>query len=272
MACHSPHDWKQHDAPILPGMKGAGEPMPTQGLPGTVFAPNLTPDAETGAGNWTDDQLARAIREGIGHDGRTLFPIMPYQHFRELPDEDLASVIVFLRSLPPVKNPLPQTEIIFPVKYLIRGVPQPITAQVPAPDLSTPVKRGAWLAEMADCGECHTPREKGQPFPAMDFAGGGIFEGPWGRVASANITPDASGIAYYDEALFLQTMRTGYVRTRKLTQIMPWSVYRNMTDEDLKAIFSYIRTVKPIAHRVDNTETAKYCPLCKASHGYGDKN
>jgi hypothetical protein len=53
---------------------------------------------------------------------------------------------------------------------------------------------------------------------------------------------------------------------------MPWSVYRNMTDEDLKAIFAYIRTVKPIVHRVDNTEVARYCPLCKASHGYGDKN
>jgi mono/diheme cytochrome c family protein len=272
MACHSPHDWTQHDAPILPGMKGAGEPMPTKGLPGTIVAPNLTPDPETGAGNWTDDQLARAIREGIGHDGRTLFPIMPYEHFRDMPDEDLASVIVFLRSLPPVKNPLPKTEIIFPVKYLIRSAPQPIMEPVAAPDLSTPVKRGAWLAKMADCGECHTQRENGQLLPGMDFAGGAIFEGPWGRVASANITPDASGIAYYDEALFLQTLRTGYVHTRKLSQIMPWSVYRNMTDEDLKAIFAYIRTVKPIVHRVDNTEVARYCTLCRASHGYGDKN
>ena len=69
-----------------------------KGFPGLVFAPNITPDPETGAGNWTDDQLARAIREGVGHDGRALFPFMPYQDFRFYSDEDLASIIVYLRS------------------------------------------------------------------------------------------------------------------------------------------------------------------------------
>jgi mono/diheme cytochrome c family protein len=147
MGCHSPHDWTQHDAPVAPGMQGAGEPMPFVGMPGKFRAPNLTPDPETGVGRWTDDQLARAIREGIGHDGRALFPLMPYPHFRHLPDEDLASITVFLRSLRPVRNPLPQSEIIFPVKYLIHGVPEPITAPVPPPDLSTPVKRGAYWSK-----------------------------------------------------------------------------------------------------------------------------
>ena len=71
-------------------------------LPGKVISPNLTPDKETGAGNWTDDMLARAVREGIGHDGRTLFPLMPYMNYREMPDEDLASVIAYLRTLPPL--------------------------------------------------------------------------------------------------------------------------------------------------------------------------
>ena len=80
-------------------MEGAGDVQPYADLPGKIVAPNLTPDPETGAGNWTDDQLARAIREGIGHDGRALFPMMPYTHFREMSDEDLASVIVYLRSL-----------------------------------------------------------------------------------------------------------------------------------------------------------------------------
>ena len=59
-----------------------------------LVVPNITPDVETGAGTWTDDQFARAIREGIGHDGRTLFPLMPYDDFRNLSDEDLASIIV----------------------------------------------------------------------------------------------------------------------------------------------------------------------------------
>src|SRR5260370_23727376 len=105
--CHSPRDWTKHDPPTLPGMEGAGQDMSIlKGLPGRVVAPNLTPDPETGAGTWSDDALARAIREGIGHDGHTLFPMMPYERFRSMPDEDLASVIVFLRSLPPVRNPL----------------------------------------------------------------------------------------------------------------------------------------------------------------------
>ncbi|HKS95753.1 MAG TPA: c-type cytochrome [Terriglobia bacterium] len=271
--CHSPHDWTKHDAPIPAGMEGAGEDMSLlKGLPGHVVAPNLTPDPETGSGTWSDDALARAIREGIGHDGRALFPMMPYQHFRALSDEDLASVVVYIRSLPAVRNPLPKTEIIFPVKYLIRDVPRPLTEPVPAPDLSDPVKRGAFLVNVAGCADCHTPQEKGQFLPGMDLAGGFILDGPWGRVASANLTPDPSGIPYYDEALFLQTMRTGYVKARKLAQIMPWSEYRNMTDDDLKAIFAYLKTVKPVKHRVDNSEPPTYCKLCRQWHGAGDMN
>jgi len=104
-----------------------------QNLPGRIVARNITSDPETGAGTWTDDQLARAIREGIGHDGRALFPMMPYQSLRHMSDEDLASLVVYIRSLPPVRNLLPKTEIIFPVEYLIRGVPQPITEPVQQP-------------------------------------------------------------------------------------------------------------------------------------------
>ena len=273
MVCHSPHDWTKHDAPITPGMEGAGGDMSMlKGLPGRVVAPNLTPDPETGAGNWSDDALARAIREGIGHDGRTLFPMMPYQHFHDLQDEDLASIIVYLRSLPAVRNPLPATEIIFPVKYLIRSVPEPITSPVAQPDLSNQVKRGAYLVDVAACADCHTPQDKGQPIAGMEFGGGQIFDGPWGRVATANLTPDASGIPYYDEALFVQTLRTGYVKARELKQIMPWHEYRNMTDEDLKAIFAYLKTLKPVKHVVDNAEPPTLCTVCNATHGGGDKN
>jgi mono/diheme cytochrome c family protein len=223
-------------------------------------------------GNWSDDALARAIREGIGHDGRTLFPMMPYEHFRHLPDEDVASIVVYLRSLPAVRNPLPSTEIIFPVKYLIRSVPEPIEAPVAPPDLSAPLKRGAYLVEIAGCIDCHTPQVHGQPVAGMEFGGGQVFEGPWGKVASANLTPDASGISYYDEDLFVQTIRTGYVKSRELNQIMPWHVYRNMTDEDLKSIFAYLKTLTPVKHNVDNTESPTYCEICKTSHGGGAQN
>jgi mono/diheme cytochrome c family protein len=237
-----------------------------------VVVPNITPDPETGAGTWSDDALARAIREGIGHDGRALFPVMPYENYRHMPDEDLASVIVYLRSLPPVRNAMPKTEIIFPVKYLMRSTPQPVPEPVPAPDVSDPVKRGAFLMTIASCRDCHTPMDKGAPIPNMDLAGGQIFEGPWGRVATPNLTPDPSGIPYYDELLFLQTMRTGYVKARPLNQMMPWHIYRGMTDEDLKAIFAYLKTVKPVHHVVDNAEPPTMCVVCGAVHGGGDKN
>src|SRR5260370_15617532 len=142
MFCHSTHDWQAPGAPILESRLGAGDLFPVEGLPGKVTAPNLTPDPETGAGGWSDDQLARAIREGIGHDGRALFPLMPYDNFRSLPDEDLASLVVYLQALPAVRNSLPKSEIIFPVKYLIRNVPEPLTGPVPAENFTNPVNRG----------------------------------------------------------------------------------------------------------------------------------
>ena len=86
------------------------------------------------------------------------------------------------------------------------------------------------------------------------------------------MTPDASGIPYYDEALFVQTIRTGYVKARVLNQIMPWSSYKNMTDDDLKAIFAYLKTLSPVKHIVDNTESPTYCPVCKTTHGGGAQN
>lgn len=198
--CHSARDEKTPGMPPLADKLGGGTVFAEGGeLLGVVIAPNISPDKETGAGAWTDDMLARAIREGIGHDGRTLFPLMPYENYREMPDEDLASVIVYLRSLAPVRNSLPQTEIIFPVKYLIRGAPQPVTEPVPEPDLSDPVKRGAFLSRMASCADCRTLQVKGQAKPGFDFAGGLVFTRPEGTVMAANITPDASGIVYYDD-------------------------------------------------------------------------
>jgi mono/diheme cytochrome c family protein len=259
MECHSPHDWSKHDAPIPEGMKGAGTIFPLKGLPGRLVAPNLTPDPETGA----------------GHDGRALFPLMPYQRFREMSDEDLASVIVYLRSLQPVRNPLPKSEIIFPVKYLIRNVPQPVLQPVSAPGPNAgALSRGRYQTQMASCIECHTPKdEHGQPIPGLEFGGGFILEGPWGRVASANITSDPAGISYYTREMFIQTIRTGTVGgVRELAPIMPWHVFRGMTDEDLSLIFTYLQSVKPVHHSVDNTEQPTYCRLCRNMHGLGERN
>jgi mono/diheme cytochrome c family protein len=273
MFCHTPRDWTSLGSGVIQPNLGSGEAIPIKGLPGKLVAPNLTPDPETGAGTWSDDQLARAIREGVGHDGRALFPFMPYERYRSMSDEDLASIIVYVRALPPVRNPLPQSEIVFPVKYLIRNVPAPLTTPVPAPELSTPEKRGAYLTTMGGCSDCHTPQDgHGTPLPGMEWAGGMIIEGPFGRVASANLTPDSSGIPYYDTKMFVDAIRAGSVRARKLNPIMPTEVYRGMTDEDLTSIFAYLKTLKPVRHHVDNTEPSAFCKICKAMHGGSNTN
>lgn len=262
--CHSPRDWTQHGAPMTAGMELAGQLLPLPGFPGTLVAPNLTPDPETGSASWSDDQIARAIREGVKHDDSILFPMMPYSEYRNLSDEDLAAVVVYVRSLTPVRNPLPASHVNFPVNYLVRGAAEPVTAPVKGPESADPVARGKYMVHVG-CG-CHTPVDK------LPYAGGEHLAGPWGDVTSANLTPDPSGIGYFSEATFIGALRTGYVGARKLNSIMPFGNLKNLTDDDLKAIFAYLQTLPPVHHRVDNSMPPTYCKLCKQKHGAGDQN
>src|SRR6476661_2534995 len=261
--CHTPRDFTKHGAPPVAGMDFAGQSIELPGFPGHLVASNLTSDKETGAGNWTDDQIARAIREGIKHDDTTLFPMMPYMLYKDLSDEDLASLVVYLRCVPSVKNPLSASKINFPVNYLVRGVPQPVTGPVHGPNLADALARGKYLVNLG-CG-CHQAQEK------LPFAGGENLRGPWGDVTSANLTPDASGIGYYSESTFITAMRTGYVGARELNQIMPYGEFKGLTDDDLKAMFAYLKTLAPVKHRVDNALPPTYCKLCKQKHGAGDQ-
>jgi mono/diheme cytochrome c family protein len=272
--CHSERDTTAEDLPIKPGREGAGTLFLSNPALGTVYASNITPDKETGIGNWSDDQIARAVREGIGGDGRALFPIMPYLNFRHMSDEDLAAVIVYIRSIPPVKNALAKTAIQFPVSRFIMAVPEPITEPVRDPDLSSSAARGEHLVRLASCADCHTPQDShGQYMQELAFAGGFVFEGTNKmKVAAANITSDATGIPYYDEATFIKTIRTGQIGARKISATMPWTLYRNMTDDDLKAVYAYIHALKPVKHAVDNSVAPTLCPQCGYSHGLGEKN
>jgi len=273
-ACHTTYDPKDPVKSYAAATnKGGGGSLDADGAP-WLIAPNITPDEETGAGTWTDDMFARAIREGIGHDGRALFPAMPYQNYRNYSDEDVAAIVVYLRSIPAVKNKLPKSEIPFPLSRLINTVPEPLTESIPEPNVSTAVKRGEYMIKVADCAGCHTPRgDKGEPLAGMAYGGGNPFDdGKGGAVTPMNLTPDATGISYYDETLFVKTIRTGHVGARALSPHMPWWVYKNMTDEDLKSIFAYLRTLKPVEHRVDNTEKPTFCKICKQKHGLGERN
>ena len=238
-----------------------------------MTAPNITSDPETGAGAWTDDMLARAIREGIGHDGRTLFPVMPYTQYRWMSDEDVASIVVYLRTLAPLKRALPPTNVPFPVSRFIHAVPEPVVAPVPDRDRRDRVAYGDYLTRLGACRDCHTPVDsQNQPIASLEFSGGFGLTGPYGHVASRNLTPDPSGIPYYDADLFVEVMRTGMVKARKIHDAMPWMTYARQTDEDLRAIFAFLQTVTPVRHRVDNALAATRCPVCGGLHGGGDQN
>lgn len=270
--CHSPLDTSGGGLKLVPGRELTGRNWAPDGA-AFVTAQNLTPDRETGIGNFSDDQLARAIREGISHDGRTLFPIMPYVNFKAMPDEDLAAIVVYLRSLPPVRSPLQPSAIPFPLNRLVNGVPEPIEGPVTA-DLSTPAKRGEHIVRIASCADCHSPRDdRGNKPDGMEFAGGTAapYEGRK-TVYTSNITPGVNGIPYYTEDLFIEVMRTGRVKARELDPMMPTMLYRHMTDQDLKDVFAYLKTLKPVDHYVDNTMAATKCERCGLTHGGGERN
>jgi mono/diheme cytochrome c family protein len=255
LQCHSEHDWKTHGAPTLPGLAGAGWDVPwaDNHMPGPVFAPNLTPDVDTGLGAIPDDAVARAIREGVSHDGRALF-MMPWENYRHLADEDVASIVVYLRTLPPVKKARGTTAIAAPVRWLLEAGPVPLTAPVAQADTTDPVARGRQLVEIGQCRTCHTPVDaRHRPLPGMDFAGGQEFTIDGVRTRSSNITPDPSGISYFTEELFIRTMRTGNVGGRRLAPIMPWSDIRKLSDADLRALWSFLKGVPAVAHDVERT-------------------
>jgi mono/diheme cytochrome c family protein len=276
--CHSEHDLTDPAGPIKAGMKGAGWELPIPEL-GRVVAPNITSDVETGIGGWTDDEIARAIQEGVNKSGAALFPIMPYLTFRNMDDEDLASIVVYLRTVPAVKMARERTKLIFPLSVLVKTMPVPLPSHAPkpAPVRATAVDRGAYLVKnLSDCAACHTPADdKGQLLPGLDFSGGGEFHNLFDNmkpIHSVNITSDPSGLAHYDEAMFIQTIRTGRAGGRQLNPIMPIENYRGMTDADLKDIFAFLQSVPKVQHRVSNTDAQTKCPLCGRTHGLGELN
>jgi len=264
--CHSPRDWSKPGAPPIETKKGAGFIMVNE-KDFRIVAPNITPDKETGAGTWTDDMFARAIREGVGHDGRALFPLMLYQEFKYFSDEDLASVVVYLRTLPPVKNKLPKRNLSEQAQQWIVHLPQPIYKPIPEPNFSNVMERGKYMTEVGGCIGCHTAW-KSQLKPGV-FAGGMLFEKPNDTAYSANITPDQSGL-FYNEDAFINVIRTGKGGT--LHSVMPWIVMKNYKDEDLRAIYHYLKTASPVRHYINNIAKPTYCKLCGGTHGAGDMN
>ncbi len=264
--CHSPRNWKEPGAPPIAKKIGSGGTILIDDSTTLAIAPNITPDKETGAGTWTDDMLARAIREGVGHDGRALYWQMPSSTFRYLADEDLASVIVYLRSIPAVQNVVRPTKMPKELQLGIEKSLLPITEPVKMPDLSDSIKRGRYLVRLGECVGCHTSHAEYNP---GIFAGGNDIERFGLKAFSANITSDASGIPYGPEG-FIFVIRTG--KGGLLSPIMPWISFKNMNDEDLKAIYSYLHTFPSAKHSVSSQLPLTHCAICGMDHGLGNKN
>jgi len=259
--CHSQRDVSRFSGPVQPGAKGQGLVWPPElGLPGKVVSPNITPDVETGIGSWTDGEIIRAFREGVARDGRALFPFMPYQNFRSMSDEDAYSVVAYMRRLQPVKSRMNVTELDFPVKYLTKFAPQPLAGVVQAPDKSKRLEYGKYVATLGGCVICHTKMEKGKPIEGMEYAGGEEFTvGPW-FVRSANITPDPeTGIGKWSEEKFVAKFK-GYANLTfesapKTVQanfaIMPWMAFSQLSEDDLRAMYTYFKSVKEVRNSVE---------------------
>jgi hypothetical protein len=244
--------------PPVEGRVGAGRDFGDWGpdVPFHLRAPNLTPDKETGIGAMTDGEVIRAMREGIGKDGRALFPQMPYVTYaRTLSDDDALAIVAYLRTLTPIKNDPGRTEIKFPVSMFIRGVPKPLEGSPPkAPEPTDTRARGKWLLDVCSCHDCHdSVNSKMQKLEGKGLAGGMKFPLPGGKglTIAPNITPDkATGIGAYSDDDLRRVFNEGKGKTGRVLYTMPWSYYAGLTKDDKEALIAALREVPAVVNVV----------------------
>lgn len=212
---------------------------------GTVFSKNLTPDPETGLGEWTDEEIKTAIRTGRDREGFVSFPIMPYVLYNGMAEADLDAIVAFLRSLPPIENEVERRQILPP-----EALPQlSIRKGIVAPEPSDTAARGVYMmTAVIACTDCHTPvdPETGQPIREKYMAGGQPFEGPWGIVYGGNITPDKeTGIGDWTDDDIRRVLHEGVRPDGRRVVLMPWQEFTELTDADTNAIIHYLRNEVP---------------------------
>jgi mono/diheme cytochrome c family protein len=243
------------DCHSAPGAVAGGERALSGGvefrLPiGTIRSANLTADRDTGIGAMRDEEIARSLRYGVRRDGRALAPFMP---FGDLSDADLAAIISYLRTQRPVKNQV-ETRALNPLGHLVaafvlkpKGPTAPIAAQVPA---QATADYGRYLAHnVANCVGCHTQRDMrtGQ-FTGPTLAGGLAMKSETlAGVAfvTPNLTPAArtGRIAGWTEEVFVARFQMGKGAEGSP---MPWASFGRMSDDDLRALFRYLKSVRPV--------------------------
>ncbi len=255
--CHGTRDYSRFSGPMVPGTVGKGGELFDQkmGFPGSFTSKNITP---YGIGNWTDGEIYRAITTGVSRDGHAFFPVMPYPYYGRMNEEDVKSIVAYLRTIQPIESKPADSKPDFPMNFILNTIPKkanPMPLPAPGDELAT----GEYLITMAGCAECHTPAEQGQIVPEKMFSGGRAFDLPTGTVYSANITSDkATGIGSWTKEAFVNRFRayadSGYVPHKvgpnEMQTIMPWTMYGGMKPEDLGAIYTYLMSIKPINNPV----------------------
>lgn len=235
-SCHTPRGAKGERNWALRLAGGQGGPL---------TAPNLTPDPETGLGNWTEDQIVDALRNGKRPDGSQIRPPMGVFFYRSLSDHDVRSIAAYLRSLPPAKNKVIRTPVSIPAPDFA-----PV-ASVPEPNREDRVRYGQYLAEtVAHCLQCHSPRVKGLPDLSRAGAGGNTYPVPGGgTVVAPNLTPaNPYGITKWTDDQIKAAITHG-VRPNgsQLVPVMDFEMYAAMTPDDLAKLVLYLRTLEPVA-------------------------
>ncbi len=257
MDCHAVRDFSLYTGPPKPETLGAGGEVFDQsmGFPGSFISRNITP---FGVGDWTDGELYRAITAGVSRDGSALFPIMPYPVYATADPEDIYAVIAYLRTLPAIERPNEPSKPDFPMNFIMNTMPakaEPGTR----PDKSDKLAYGKYITTIAACAECHTNQYKGKII-GESYAGGFQFLFPDGSILrSSNITPHPTGIGNWTMEQFVAQFKNHSpsvfeavnLRPGQFQTIMPWMMYADMEEEDLEAIYTYLRTVEPVENLVE---------------------
>lgn len=258
--CHSIRDWSKYGAPFdKQKMGGGGENFnQDMGFPGNFPSKNITPFALK---DWSDGEIFRALVAGVSKDGSPLFPVMPYQNYAQLDREDLYAIIAYLRTIPEVKRTNDPSKADFPMNFIMRTIPKDEHVTQKRPSKTNRVAYGKYLFTAASCNDCHTQKNHGEQVAGLEMAGGFEFKLPGNRIVrSANITPHKeTGIGNWTEEAFIAKFRMyndsvftpSTLKKDQFNTVMPWIMYSGMNDEDLGAIFAYLKTVKPIKNEVE---------------------
>lgn len=257
--CHSQRDWSRFSGPIIEGTIGMGGERFDQklGFPGVYFSANITP---SGISRYTDGELFRAITTGVTKEGRALFPVMPYHYYGRMDEEDIKSIIAYIRTLKPIDNKVESSHSDFPMNFIVNTIPKKAEFTKLPPE-SDVINYGKYMTNASGCMECHTKDDKGQLIAGMEYGGGRAFMLPDGStVRSANISPDVTtGIGGWSADMFVNFFHSrsdslavnAKVKTGEFNSIMPWSMYGKMKESDIRAIYAYLKTVTPINNAVE---------------------